>query len=152
MVNTLKSSYNYNMTAKNNTLDVQQKLIDSLKNYFGRSSDIELAILFGSLAAGQFSRESDLDIAIKKKKILSLQEKQQLIEELAQLTGRAVDLVDLTIAGEPILGQIVNKGLRLYGTDAAYTRLALNHLYAQSDFVPYIKRTLKERREQWINS
>lgn len=140
------------MTAKNDKLDAQQIIIDSLKSYFGQSSDIELVILFGSLASGQFSPDSDLDIAIKKKKALSLQEKQQLIEELAQLTGRAVDLVDLTIAGEPILGQIINKGLRLCGVDAVYTRLALNHLYAQSDFVPYIKRTLKERREQWINS
>lgn len=140
------------MTAKNNKLDAQQKIIDSLKSYFRRSSDIDLAILFGSLAAGEFSRDSDLDIAIKKKKILSLQEKQQLIEDLAQLTGRAVDLVDLSIVGEPVLGQIINKGLRLFGEDTVYTRLALNHLYAQSDFVPYIKRTLKERREQWINS
>lgn len=140
------------MTVKNDKLGSQQKIIDSLKNHIRQSRDIEIAILFGSLASGQFTRDSDLDIAIKKKAPISMPEKQQLIEEFAQLTGRAVDLVDLSVVGEPILGQIIKNGVRLFGVDETYARLALKHIYAQSDFVPYIKRILHERREKWINS
>ena len=51
-----------------------------------------------------------------------------------------------------MLGQIINGGKRILGADVDFAELALKHLYAQEDFVPYIERTLKERRQKWINS
>lgn len=75
-----------------------------------------------------------------------------MIEQLATLTGRAVDLVDLSTVGEPLLGQILKYGKRLFGSDAAYAEIGLKQVYAQADFVPYIQRTLKERRQQWLDS
>ncbi len=70
---------------------------------------------------------------------------------MALITGRAVDLVDLYTIGEPILGQVLKYGKRLIGDDATYAETVLKHLYAQADFVPYIERTLKIRRQQWLN-
>lgn len=120
--------------------------------FLRQQEDISLAILFGSLSTGNVHQESDIDIAIEKKQPLSAEEKVELISQLALLTGRAVDLVDLSTAGEPILGQILKHGKRLIGTDTAFAEIALKNLYAQEDFVPYIERTLKERRQQWLAS
>jgi len=114
--------------------------------------DIKLAIVFGSMATGHYSEDSDFDIAIKKISPLSTQEKIHLIEIITQATGRAVDLIDLSTVGEPLLGQILKQGKRLIGSNSDYAELALKHIYAQADFAPYIERTLKERRQKWINS
>ena len=80
---------------------------------------------------------------------LDAEQKMRLIEKLAVRTERAVDLVDLHHAGEPLLGQVL-KGRRLLGADSDYTALTLRHLYDQEDFMPYISRMLAERRRAWI--
>jgi predicted nucleotidyltransferase len=126
--------------------------IDALRSYLERDGDIELAILFGSMATGCYTQKSDIDLAIKKRKPISAQQKIELIEQIALLTGRAVDLVDLSTVGEPLLGQILKYGKRLLGSDAAYAEIGLKHVYAQADFVPYIQRTLEERRQKWLDS
>ncbi len=125
--------------------------ITKVSDYLKKRDDIKQAVLFGSLVTGRIRQDSDIDIAIEKKHALSARGKAELIEQLALITGRAVDLVDLKTAGEPILGQIINHGVRLLGTDADFSETALKHLYAQADFVPYIERTLKERRHQWLD-
>lgn len=127
-------------------------LIDALQSLLEQDSDIKLAILYGSMATGKFIDQSDVDLAIKKNKPFTEQQKKQMIEQLALITGRPVDLVDLSTVGEPLLGQIIKYGKRLLGSDAQYAELVLQHIYAQADFVPYIERTLKERRDQWISS
>lgn len=112
--------------------------------------DIELVILFGSLANGNAHAQSDLDIAIDAGRRLSADEKMLLIGELASGTGRPIDLVDLQIAGEPLLGQILQHGRRIYGSDGRYARLLSKHLFDQADFLPYHRRILAERRQAWI--
>jgi len=129
-----------------------QPAIEALRDYIEQFNDIELAILFGSMATGFPTKKSDVDLAIKLSRPITAQEKKELIEQVALLTGRAVDLVDLNIVGEPLLGQILKYGKRLSGSDAAYADIGLKHVYAQADFVPYIQRTLKERRQQWLGS
>ncbi len=126
--------------------------ITEVRNYLQQRGDIKQAILFGSLVTGRERGDSDIDIAIEKKHSLSAVEKVKLIEQLALITGRAIDLIDLNTAGEPVLGQIINNGKRLLGTDTAFSELALKHLYAKTDFVPYIERSLKERRQNWLNN
>ncbi len=126
--------------------------ITEVADYLQQRGDIEQAILFGSLAMGHARQNSDIDLAIERKYPLSAKEKAELIGQIALITGRAVDLVDLSTAGEPILGQVVRHGKRLFGTDNAFAETALKHLYAQTDFVPYIERTLKERRRQWLDN
>jgi len=126
--------------------------VTALKLILEQEQDITIAILFGSMATGKYSRNSDIDLAVKKERPLSSSSKIHLIEKVTQATGRAVDLIDLSIVGEPLLGQIIKHGKRLLGSNEDYANLALKHIYAQEDFVPYIERTLKERRLKWINS
>ena len=112
--------------------------------------ELILALLFGSVAKGLQRIDSDLDIAVVAKQTLTADEKIVIISALAEKTGRPVDLVDLKVVGEPLLGQIVLHGRRLLGSDGEYGRLISRHLFEQADFMPYRNRILAERRAAWI--
>lgn len=111
---------------------------------------IRLAILFGSLAAGRERADSDLDLAVDAGHRLTAGEKLALMTELAERTGRPVDLVDLHAVGEPLLGQILRHGNRLLGSETCYADLIRKHLFDQADYLPYRNRILAERRRVWI--
>jgi predicted nucleotidyltransferase len=112
--------------------------------------DIRMAILFGSLAGGRATPQSDLDLAVLMGVPLSTETKMTLIGELSQATGRPVDLIDLRVAGEPLLGQILKHGVRLFGSDIDYAELLKRHLFEEADFMPYRRRILADRRQAWI--
>lgn len=123
-----------------------KQLVNQLREYPG----IKLAIVFGSMASDTEWSGSDLDIAILADKPLDAKTKIQIITDLAEITNRPVDLVDLRITGEPLLGQILVKGKRLLGNDRDYATLINRHLLDVADFLPYRQRILEERRKAWI--
>lgn len=112
--------------------------------------DIVLAILFGSVAEGKERADSDIDIAIDVGRTLAAKEKISLISRLAEITGRPVDLIDLHTVGEPLLGQILQHGERILGSDSRYADLIRKHVFDKADFLPYRERILRERRQAWI--
>lgn len=111
---------------------------------------IHLAILFGSFAKGTARSDSDIDLAVRADRPLTVEEQINLTGDLAEATGRAVDLIDLFKAGEPLLGQILEGGLRLKGDESEYASLIVKHLFDEADFAPYQRRILEERRRSWI--
>lgn len=119
----------------------------SIREVLNRHSGIRLAILFGSLASGSATRDSDLDLAVAADRPLDVEGKLNLIADLAEATGRPVDLIDLREVGEPLLGQIIKYGKRLLGSDEYYARLLTRHLFDEADFMPYYRRILTERRQ-----
>ena len=121
-----------------------------IRQILSRQGDIRLAILFGSLAAGDATPQSDLDLAVLMGIPLSTETKMTLIGELSQAIGRPVDLIDLRVAGEPLLGQILKHGVRLFGNDTDYAELLKRHLFEEADFMPYRRRILADRRQAWI--
>jgi len=124
---------------------------DSIRAVLSGHPRIELAILFGSLADGRARPESDLDLAVQAATPLTAEEKMALIADLALALWRPVDLVDLALAGEPLLGQVL-KGQRLLGSDEMHARLITRHLLDVADFLPLRERILKERRQAWIGA
>jgi len=124
---------------------------EHLQRILANYPQIELAILFGSLANGRATPNSDLDLAVQANKPLDANLKMALIGELAEAFGRPVDLVDLRTAGEPLVGQIF-KGQRILGTSTTYGKLLAKHLRDVADFLPYRDRILKNRRDAWINN
>ena len=114
---------------------------------------VKLGILFGSLAAGHATFDSDLDLGVAADYPLAIELKTALIEDLAQLLGRPVDLVDLQMASGVILQQVLVKGRLIYCTDRIlYATLIRNMLFNQSDMMPYHDRILAERRKAWIGT
>lgn len=114
--------------------------------------DFRLALLFGSLATGRATPDSDLDLAIDAGQPLSPERRMHIIGDLAAMTGRPVDLIDLHQAGEPLLGQILRHGKRLLGTDEAYAAWLSRHLLDEADFMPYHRRIIDARRSAWIGT
>jgi|GEM_PF-309670 predicted nucleotidyltransferase len=129
-------------------LMLRNELIELLKEQGG----VRLALLFGSVAEGKAVVESDLDLAVLMEQKISSELRMRLIGQIALISGRPVDLIDLSVVGEPLLGQILKKGERLLGSDGEYGRLLSKHLFDQADFMPYRKRILAERRAAWIGS
>ncbi len=116
-----------------------------------RHPHIKLAVLFGSLAAGKARPDSDLDLAVADDKPLGVDARMALVADLAERVGRPVDLIDLTSAGEPLLGQILTHGRRILGSDERFAQLLRRHLIDDADFAPYRSRILAERRRAWID-
>lgn len=123
---------------------------EALRSKLSEYPDIRLAILFGSMAAGTAKAGSDLDIAVLADNPIDADLKAQLIADLADMTNRPVDLIDLTTAGQPLLGQILTGGKRLLGSDLDYGVLINRHLLDAADFLPYRQRILEARRKAWI--
>jgi predicted nucleotidyltransferase len=126
------------------------RIENAIRTALAPHAGTRLAILFGSLAAGQGRQDSDVDLAIDMGKPLGFEEKMVLIGELAECTGRPIDLIDLQVVGEPLLGQILRHGKRLAGEDSAYAELIKRHVFAEADFMPYLRRILGARRNAWI--
>ncbi|MBC7162752.1 MAG: nucleotidyltransferase domain-containing protein [Immundisolibacter sp.] len=127
-------------------------LNDHIGQVLMQHGDIRLAILFGSLAVGRATPASDLDLAVLMQAPLSAETKMALIGDLSLATGRPVDLIDLRTTGEPVLGQILKHGVRLFGSDSDYAELIKRHLFEEADFMPYRRRILTERRKAWIGT
>ena len=121
-----------------------------LQELLARQPGIRQAWLFGSVANERAGYESDLDIAVELDRPLDAQTRLDLIEALATASGRPIDLIDLKTAGEPLLGQILQHGRRLLGSDSDYAALIRRHVFDNEDFMPYVRRLLQERRQAWI--
>lgn len=121
-----------------------------IRQVLSQHGEVRFAILFGSQASGQARPQSDVDLAVLLNAPMSAKDKMSLISDLSALCGLPIDLVDLRVAGEPLLGQILKHGIRLLGTDSDYAELIKRHLFDEADFLPYRKRILAERRHAWI--
>jgi uncharacterized protein len=132
------------------TSQSSQTIDKQLMEVLSRFPKIVLAVLFGSVALGRERPDSDLDIAVAAKQELTTDEKIALVDALAESTGRPIDLIDLKMVSEPLLGQIVCHGRRILGSDTLFGELISRHLFEQADFMPYLNRLLKDRRMTWI--
>ncbi len=132
------------------SLSATPALDDALRGVLAGFPEVGLAVLFGSMASGRARADSDVDIAVAAKRALSVAQKIALTQALAEKTGRPIDLVDLKTAPEPLLGQIVQHGRRLMGSDTQFGELIYRHLMEQADFIPYQNRVLAQRRMAWI--
>ena len=139
-------------SASQDKLDAAQRIGDQVLEVLKSFPAIKLALLFGSVARGRQRPDSDLDIAVESAQPLIAAEIVALIEALAERTGRPIDLIDLKVVSEPLLGQIVRHGRRLQGSDSAHGQLISRHLFEQADFMPYRSRILAERRAAWIGT
>ncbi len=130
-----------------------EPFFEELKSTLEAFSYLKLAIVFGSFARGNPRQESDIDLGVSAGRLLTAEEKMQIISGVAERFGRPVDLVDLQTKQEPILTQVLSKGRLLFCRDRRlYAELIKTMWYDQVDFLPYRNRILKARRERWINS
>lgn len=111
--------------------------------------DAGLLVLFGSLSRGSARVDSDMDIAILAGAPLDAAARMAVIEALADVSGRSVDLVDLYSVGEPLLGKILAEGVFLLEKDFHRGALLARHLGNVEDFIPLQEFILRSRRQAW---
>lgn len=124
--------------------DRGDKTISSLvSDYFAAKDSVKLVILHGSMARGRATPSSDVDLAIAGAGptdpaiLLAIQ------AELSELTGRAIDLIDLWKAEGLILLRATTSGLRLKTDARLFVRFHSKALAWREDFQP-IQRMLRE--------
>ena len=127
---------------------IENQILEALKPF----PDLELVVLFGSMARGNANAESDLDIAVQADQALSAERKMQITEALALAFNRPIDLIDLNTVGQPLLSEIIAEGKRIQGSNADWGQLIFRNIMDNEDFVPLQKRILRERRRSWLNS
>ena len=128
---------------------IEQQLAEVLRVHDG----VDAAWLFGSVASETADATSDLDLAVLGPSPLGAEETAALIEQLAQITGRPVDLIDLQATHGPIVGQVLREGTQLFCDDTSrYAELLKRWWFDQADWMPYRRRILKTRRERWIEN
>jgi len=127
------------------------KNLENIKIFIQNDPDIRQALLFGSYARGEQTKKSDIDIAIQLVKPMVPAQKLYYFEKIQECTGADVDLVDLLKVGQPLLSQIMKYGKRLKGSSLQYAELAIKNVNTAQDFLPGIKRLMKERRERLLN-
>ena len=99
--------------------NLEKQLIETIQNKI----DPDFIILFGSFAKGTSRLDSDIDLAYFSKKQLSSYERFLLANELAEITGREVDLIDLKQIDTVFTMQIFSQGQPIYIQDEnEYTR------------------------------
>lgn len=132
-------------------IDVSKKMLNKIKRTLSQFPDIEIAILYGSVASGIHSKKSDVDIAVLKKCPLNYDERISLITALSRDLKREVDILDLNSAGNFILKKVLTGGKVIINRNQEkYESLIKKMIYYTEDFLPYQRRILKERRKRWI--
>ena len=116
----------------------------------GSRDDVRLAYLFGSLARGEGTTASDIDVAVSLGRMMSAAEKQQLIGDIGAAFGRPVDVVDLESANGAILGRVFLEGIRLIDDVVVRERVIARRANWQTDVAPYLERLRAERRARWL--
>lgn len=91
--------------------EIRDKIIQILQDKI----DCEVIIIFGSYARGTQNQESDIDIAIRSKKIITKKELYDVSNKISDELKRDIDLVNLdTIENDGFKYEILINGIVIY--------------------------------------
>jgi len=96
--------------------DILTPITSILRGY----PEIELAFLFGSIAGGTVTAESDVDIAILCRQAPSFDRREEILAALCAGMNREVDLVVLNGASPILRMQVLKKGIILIDNASVY--------------------------------
>ncbi len=92
----------------------EEEQINVMKTFLVQALDPFLIMLFGSAAAGQLRQDSDFDIAFLSDRETGAYQLFMLSQQLADLLGREVQLIDLNTTSTVLQAQIVGKGTVIF--------------------------------------
>lgn len=114
-------------------------MLEQITNTINKHVPTDFIILFGSFTKGTMREDSDIDLAYFSKQTLSSYERFLLAGEIAIITGREVDLIDIKQVDTILTMQIFSEGKVIYMKDEnEYTK---QQMRAYSMYV-----TLNEQR------
>jgi len=128
------------------------KLEDIMEKY-----SIVFAVYFGSYQTKYYNSESDIDIAFLSKRILSADEKLDLLKDLIIFHKKSeIDLVDLRTA-EPLLkNEIGRTGRILYESEPGiferYALFYIKNFYELKDSIDYEMKKIKNAIREFVKN
>ncbi|RYF12183.1 MAG: nucleotidyltransferase domain-containing protein [Deltaproteobacteria bacterium] len=124
-----------------------EALQSELTNHLRRVPDLELAWLFGSVAARRSGPRSDIDVAVVMQTPIDLDRRITLAQALEAELGRVVDLVDLRQTSGVLLAEVLTKGKLLVQHDVHLHANLLTRMWGEeADFMPQYRAMLAQRR------
>lgn len=134
------------------TTQSEKTLTAELRQVLGVFPAIRFAVVFGSMAIGTETPDSDLDLAVQADRPLTTDQRIAITEALALVFNRPIDLIDLRTVGQPLLYQIISGGKQVVGARHLWGDLVYRSIMENEDFVPYQKRILEGRRRAWMSN
>jgi predicted nucleotidyltransferase len=101
-----------------------------------------LVFLFGSIARGFSTDESDVDIAIMFERVPDLFELNDLREQLSRCAGKEVDLITLNTASPIIKMQVLRYGLLIKKDEREYNEFFVSTVREYSD-LKYVRKEIE---------
>ena len=121
--------------------------------FLANDPNLDLAMVFGSTAKGTARPHSDIDIAVYPRQPLGHQDLQRLSDQIALVTGRPVDIVDLSKSNGSLLRQILRSGKVLFSKRPGTLGALHQRLLAwQEDFEPALKALFTARQKRFSRS
>jgi uncharacterized protein len=118
--------------------------------FLAKDPNLDLAIVFGSMASGRAKPHSDIDIAIYPIRPLDHHALQDLSDRIALATGRPVDIVDLSRSEGALLRQILRSGKVLFSKRPGIQGTLQERLLVwQEDFEPALNAILSARLKRF---
>jgi len=110
--------------------------------------DLELVVLFGSIASGRPRRDSDVDIGVDGR---GLWDQLALGAAIGDALGREAHVVDLGDASERLRFEVASKGVLVWeGTPGAWARFKMSAMLRYWDLIPTIARTAEGVRARLL--
>ena len=98
------------------------------------------------------TNSSDIDVAIAARAPIDPQRRLALIDAIASIAGRPVDLVDLHRAGPLVLTQALTRGKRIIKRDPnVLARLLVKMWYLNADLMPLVRMIQDTRRRRFLH-
>lgn len=91
-----------------------EEIIEKIKKKLIQTIDCEAIVLFGSYSRGTQNADSDIDIAFKTKQLISKKDIFYLKQELEDVAGKDIDLINLDTIGDGFRYEILINGKTLY--------------------------------------
>ena len=130
----------------------ERREIVAVRNVLASHEDIELGFVFGSFAQGTETARSDIDVGVAASRPLTTSQRLDLLDALADSTGRTVDLVDLRLAGPLLLTEALTKGVCLIRRrPATLAELMVKMWGLNADYMPLVQRIQSIRRERFLH-
>lgn len=146
----MKAKENYMLLSgmKPELYQINQSVISELSHEPG----LQVAVLYGTAAAGKLRPDSDIDLAVLYDRPLSVENRLTLLEQLDKRLSMPVDLVDLSQVSGVILREILCRGKVLIKKNPQiFVQLIQRLVYNQEDVMPYYRAALRERAERFAN-
>lgn len=95
-----------------------ERKLEKVINVLKEKLECEAIVIFGSYVRGTNTEKSDVDIAFKTNKEIDSQEQFELVQELEEILGKDVDLVNLDKITDVFRYEILMNGKTLYCKDS----------------------------------